>query len=159
MRHQVKKIKFKKGQDSTETVRRKLALNFIDHGKIETTVKKAKVLKSLIDQLVYQAKEKNEANKNILLRRLGDPKTVDKLFNLIVPVFSDRNSGFVKLVKTGQRLGDGSEMARVEWVKPVIAVGSGKMEAGKKKLEVGKKAEKEDGRVDKINKTSQGKRS
>lgn len=122
MRHHVKKIKFRRGQDANRSLIRKLALNFIQKDKINTTVNKAKILKSVIDRLVHKAKEKNETRRVFLLKILNEKSSVTKLFDVIAPVFADRRSGFVKIVKTGVRLGDGAEMARVEWVKQTLKV-------------------------------------
>ena len=105
MKHKVKKIKFKKGKDSAEATMRKLATNFINNGKITTTLSKAKKLKSFIDRLVFKAKEKKESTKNILLKHLGEEKVINKLFDVVAPKFNDRSSGFVRVIKLGQRWG------------------------------------------------------
>jgi len=155
MRHKVKKIKFRKGKNASEATMRKLAVNFIDKGKIKTTLAKAKSLKSLIDRLVSKAKEKKESTKNILLKHLGEKKTMNKLFDTIAPKFNDRSSGFVRVIKLGERLGDGAEMGKVEWVRPFVEVGSSKLEVRDKR----KEKQKENDKLSKINKTSKGKRS
>lgn len=143
MKHKVKKIKFKKGKDATEATMRKLAINFINNGRIKTTLAKAKSLKSFIDRLVFKAKEKKESTKNILLRHLGEEKAVNKLFDIVAPKFDDRSSGFVRVIKLGRRLGDGSEVGRVEWVKPIIEVQNKE-----------KQKQKENGKSNKINQTA-----
>jgi len=117
MRHRVKKIKFKKGKDATKMVLRKLAVNFIKKGKIRTTLKKAKVLKSIIDKIVSQAK-KNK--KEWLTKHLVDKKIVTILIEKVAPVFATRKSGFVKIKKLIPRLSDGSQLAELTWVEPVI---------------------------------------
>lgn len=132
MRHKVKKIKLAKGKDANKAMMRKLAVNFIDKGKIQTTLTKAKSLKSLIDRLVSKAKEKKESTKNILLKHLGEEKAVNKLFAVVGPKFNDRNSGFVRVVKIGRRVGDGAEMGKVEWVKAIIEVQSPKLKVKSK---------------------------
>lgn len=151
MKHRVKKFQFKKGKDATRSTLRKLALNLIRKGRIETNLKKAKALRSFIDRLVYKAKEKSGANKNVLLKQLSDKKAVNKLFAEVGPIFKKRTGGFVRIIRTGSRFGDGSEMARVEWTKPVIEVKSTtkKLKADKgetkdKKGKVDKQAEKKD---------------
>ncbi len=67
MRHRVKNIKFKGGYDATRALVKKLAYNFLTRGKIKTTLKKAKVLKSTLEKLVEKMKEENEKNKMFFL--------------------------------------------------------------------------------------------
>lgn len=120
MRHQVKKIKIKRGKDATRSVIKKLLFNFVKNNRIETTLKKAKILKNLLDRLVTRAKKNDQAVKNILLKFLPDKKAREKLIKVAKSEFNDRLSGFVKLTRTRYRLSDGSQMAKIEWIKPVI---------------------------------------
>lgn len=118
MRHRVKKIKFQKGRDAAVSLMRHLALNLIRRGRIETTITKARQLKKIADRLVHHAKKQKEKAHYVLLSYLNDIDAVHRLIDIIVPDLGDRLSGFTTLVKTRVRLGDGSLMARVEWVKP-----------------------------------------
>lgn len=112
----VKKIKIRSGRDSNRALVRKLLLGFITNGRLTTTLKRAKIAKSEIDKLVYKSREKNEATKNVLLRHLADRKAVNKLFDEVGPKFKQRTGGYVKLIRLGRRMGDGSETARLEWI-------------------------------------------
>lgn len=120
MRHRVKKIKFKRGKDSAKMLVRKLVVNFISNAKIETTLKKVKILKSLIEKLVEKTKIENEANKNYLTAMLGDKKLVDMSFKNLGPQLKGRKGGYVKIVKLGRRDSDGAEMGRLEWVGEIV---------------------------------------
>lgn len=120
MRHRVKKIKFKKGKNANSMLMKKLAINFLERGKITTTKAKAKALISYLEKLLTKAKEESEANKNVLLKRFGNRPIVYRLFKEIGPVLKAKNSGFLKLTNLGQRMSDGSEEAKVEWTVPVV---------------------------------------
>ncbi len=120
MRHQIKKIKFKGGYDANRMLLRKLAKNFLNNGYLVTTIKKAKILKSHLDKLITKTKEKKEANKNYLLKYLGDIRLVKKLFDLIGPQLKDLSSGYVTIIKQKHRDNDGSLMKKIFWSKPVI---------------------------------------
>ncbi len=120
MRHQIKKIKFKGGYDANRMLLRKLAKNFLNNGYLVTTIKKAKILKSHLDKLITKTKEKKEANKNYLLKYLGDIRLVKKLFDLIGPQLKDLSSGYVTIIKQKHRDNDGSLMTKIFWSKPVI---------------------------------------
>ena len=120
MRHRVKKIKFKQGKDATKMMVVKLVVNFFKKGEIITTLKRAKIAKSYIEKLVEKSKIKNEANKNFLLRFIGDKKLINDLFDRIGVALKDIKGGYVRIVKIGKRESDGSEIARLEWAYHVI---------------------------------------
>ena len=120
MRHGVKTVKFKGGKDANDMLMRKLAANFLLHGKMKTTLPKAKMVRPVVERLVSKARVRNEANKNYLLRQLNDRSIVGKLFDSIGPTVSKVNGGYVRIVRLGARLSDGSEVARLEWAYPVV---------------------------------------
>lgn len=117
MEHKTKKIKFKYGKDANKMIIRKLIVNFLKRGEITTTVKKIKVLKAQIDRLVSYAKKKKI---NELLKKINNLRLVNFLINKVVPVFKDRNSGYTTFKRVKIRLSDGSELAKLKWVKPVV---------------------------------------
>jgi|SRR3989344_5831162 len=121
MRHRVKKIKFRRGRDANRMLIRKLVRNFITKSKIKTTLKKASVLKSTVERLVEKAREETEANKNYLLRVFDDKDLVTRMFKEVGTALKDKVGGYVRIVKLGARRSDGSEMARMEWVYPVVS--------------------------------------
>lgn len=135
MRHGYKKIRFKSGKDAFQMLLRTLTINFLAHGKMETTHKRAKVLKTYIEKIAEKAKEITEANKNCLSKALGnDKKTIDFLFNQVGPVIKDKKGGYVRIIKLHNRLSDGSLVCRLEWVYPVV-IDSQKKEKVKKSPE------------------------
>ncbi len=120
MKHQQKKIKFNFGYDANRMLVKKLVVNFLNHGYLETTEKKAKVLKQVIERLVSKMKIKNNANKNYLLRYLSKTKLVNECFNIIGPSLAKINGGYVRIIKKQERAGDGSKLARIDWAYPVL---------------------------------------
>jgi len=120
MRHKVKKIKFNFGKDANRALIRKLAVNFLDKGYLQTTLAKAKVLKSHLEKLVTKMKLKSEANKNFLLKYLASKKVVDDGFTRVGPALFKIQGGYVRIIKLGPRSSDGSPMAKVEWAYPVV---------------------------------------
>lgn len=120
MKHGIKKIKFNNGQDANQALIKKLTINFIESGKISTTLSKAKVLKSRIDRLVYKAAQGRESDKNVLLKHLGSTSMVAHMMKVVGPSFAGQASGFTKLYRVGPRQGDNAEIARLEWVRPIV---------------------------------------
>lgn len=120
MRHRVKKIKFKGGYDANRMLIKKLLINFFTHGRIETTLKKAKSMKPVIERTVEKIKIKSEANKNYLLRQLRRPELIKTAFEDIGPVLSKVKGGYVRLTRLGKRDSDNVEMVRIEWAYPIV---------------------------------------
>jgi Ribosomal protein L17 len=120
MRHQIKKVKFKGGYDATRMLVKKLAYNFLTRGKIETTLVRAKVLKSKIESLVEKMKEENQKNKEFFINYFGKRNLTPLFFKVIGPVFKEVKGGYVRVIKLGKRDSDGADIARVEWTKPVV---------------------------------------
>lgn len=120
MRHGSHKIKVQLGIDANRMLMRKLAINFFTHGKITTTEKKARVLKSYLERLVEKTKDNTESNKNFLLRKLARPKLVETLFAQVGPVFKARIGGYVTMQKLYEREMDGTLLMRLSWSDPVV---------------------------------------
>ena len=112
-----------------------LAAALITHGRIETTLTKAKALRPFVEKVITKAKqaqviarvEKNGkqvlAPRALHLRRLAlsdvrDETAVTKLFNETVKEFVNRNGGYTRIYKLGQqRISDAAELALIEFVK------------------------------------------
>lgn len=120
MKHGIKKIKFKHGQDANQALMRKLVVNFVQTGRLSTTLSKAKALKARIDRLVYKASQAKESDKNVLLKELGSKTVVKHMLAVVGPSFNGQVSGYTRLYRVGPRQGDNAEVARLEWVKPLI---------------------------------------
>jgi large subunit ribosomal protein L17 len=103
-----------------------LSVALITHKKIRTTVAKAKETRMVVEKLITRAKravagETDGKVKNVHARResfsfLRDRKAVSSLFNDIAPKVATRPGGYTRVVKLGQRQGDGAELAVLELV-------------------------------------------
>lgn len=120
MRHGVKKIKFRSGQDANEMLMRKLLYGFFTHGKITTTLSKGKALKPLVEHLAHKIRERNESNKNYLLRYFPNEKQVEGYFKNLGETMNKRTGGYVRLIRLYARESDNAMMARLEWTDPVV---------------------------------------
>lgn len=140
MRHGYKKVRLNAGKDAVEMLMRTLTVNFLTHGKIETTENRARLLKTYVDKLAEKSKERTEANKNCLLKALGSnkQKIIDFLFNQVGPVIKDKKGGYIRIIKVGQRLSDGSLVCRLEWAYPIVSEFGKKTKKQEKTKEVKK---------------------
>lgn len=124
MRHMKNSVKLGRTAEARKALLSSLATSFIEEQRVTTTLQKAKLVRVLAEQLVTTAKRalatgKPEAvmvAKRKALSVLRKRKPMLKLFEAIAPQFKDRQGGYTRIVKLGQRGGDGAEMVVLEWV-------------------------------------------
>ena len=115
-RHGYKGRKFGRERDQRRALIKGLASSLVEHGKIETTIPKAKELVRYIEKLVTKAKKGDLANRRRVIAGLGSQKAAFKLFDEIAPQLTGRNSGHFRVERTRIRKGDGAEMATIGFV-------------------------------------------
>lgn len=96
---------------------RGLVTYLLENGRLETTVYRAKEVRSLTDKMITLGKKNTLASKRQALAFITKEEVVVKLFNEIAPSYADRNGGYTRVLKIGLRRGDGAEMAIIELVK------------------------------------------
>jgi len=108
----------KLGRDSAH--RRALYANLagalIEHGRIRTTVTKAKAVKPLAEQMITLGRRGDLHARRQATAFLRSRDVVHKLFAEVAPLFKDRPGGYTRIVKIGTRAGDSAEMAYLELV-------------------------------------------
>lgn len=105
-------------------------------GKIVTTKAKAKAIIPQIDKLITAAKKNSISARRRVLSELGnDRKTTDLIFLKVAPAFSNRSSGFTRIVLLPARPGDSAQMVRLEWTEVVEIKEKPKKELVEKKGE------------------------
>ncbi|MBR1779647.1 MAG: 50S ribosomal protein L17 [Clostridia bacterium] len=88
----------------------------LDKGKIETTVYRAKEVRSMTEKMITLAKENSLHNKRLALAFITKESVVKKLFDEIAPKYRETNGGYTRITKLGPRRGDAAEMASIELV-------------------------------------------
>jgi large subunit ribosomal protein L17 len=91
-----------------------LAAQLFEHGRIRTTEAKAKALRPVAEHLITFAKRGDVHARRQVLKTVPDRDVVHKLFSEIAPRFSERSGGYTRILKLGQRPGDGAPMALIE---------------------------------------------
>ncbi len=114
MGHQDKKVKLHRTKAHREAMFRNMAMSLFEHRVIRTTDAKAKALAPIVDRLISTAKKGTLAAKRQVAKSVRQKPVFKKLFNEIVPQFSERTSGFTRIVKLGVRRGDGAPLSVVE---------------------------------------------
>jgi large subunit ribosomal protein L17 len=116
MRHRNIGRRFKRSASHRKAMFMNMINSMIRHGLIKTTLPKAKDLRRILEPLVTLAKEDSVARRRQAFSRLRDSETVAKLFNELGPRFKERNGGYLRVLKCGNRKGDCAPMAIVEFV-------------------------------------------
>jgi large subunit ribosomal protein L17 len=93
-----------------------LAQSLFEHGKITTTLAKAKRLRPVAEKLVTAAKRGTLHSRRLVLKTIHDKDVVHKLFAEIGPSFATREGGYLRITKTMPRKGDNAPMAIVELI-------------------------------------------
>ena len=93
-----------------------MASSLIEHKRINTTVARAKALKTFIEPLITRSKEDSTHNRRIAFRALRNKYAVTELFRTVPEKIGDRPGGYTRIIKLGNRLGDNADMAMIELV-------------------------------------------
>ncbi|MBR3424342.1 MAG: 50S ribosomal protein L17 [Clostridia bacterium] len=88
----------------------------IENEQIETTVTRAKEVRSMAERMVTLGKKNTLAAKRQALAYITKREVVTKLFDVTAPRYADRNGGYTRIYKLGPRRGDGAEMALIRFV-------------------------------------------
>lgn len=101
--------------------------DLLKHGRIITTLAKAKELRRIADKMITLAKKGDLASRRRALAFIKDKAVVRKLFNEIREKYIDRSGGYTRIIKIGQRRGDGSNIAIVELVEEKLSTKESKI--------------------------------
>src|SRR6266571_1285126 len=116
MRHRKKTIKLGRTAEHRKALLANQVCSLIEHQRIKTTLAKAKAVRPLAEKIVTLGKNGSLHARRNALSILRQKDAVKKLFDEIAPRSTDRNGGYTRIVKLGQRKSDSASMAFIEWV-------------------------------------------
>jgi len=108
--------KLGRASDHRKAMLRGMVTYLIENGKIETTVTRAKEVRSMTEKMITVAKNDTLAAKRQVLAYVTSEDVVKKLFNEVAPKYKDVNGGYCRIIKTGPRRGDAAEMCIIELI-------------------------------------------
>lgn len=114
MRHKVGGWKLGRNTAHRRSLLRNLVTSLIVEERIETTIPKAKAMRPHVEKMITLGKRGDLAARRLAASYLMTNESVTKLFDTIAPRFGDRNGGYLRIVRTAWRKGDGAEKAFVE---------------------------------------------
>ena len=116
---------------------RGLVTYLLENGSVETTLARAKEVRSMAEKMITLGKKNTLASRRAALAYITKEDVVTKVFSELAPLYAERNGGYTQIFKLGPRRGDGAEMAIVKLIDYV------KPEANSKKEKKEKKADAE----------------
>ena len=108
--------KLGKTTDQRKAMLRQLVTDFLDNGKMETTVTRAKEVAPLADKMITLGKTNTLASRRQALAFITREDVVTKVFKELAVTYAERNGGYTRITKIGPRRGDAAEMAVLELV-------------------------------------------
>ena len=108
--------------DSRKAMLRAMVTYLLENGKIETTVTRAKEVRSMTEKMITLAKENNLHNYRQAMAYVTKEDVVKKLFDEVAPKYKEVNGGYCRIIKTGPRRGDAAEMCILQLVEANVVV-------------------------------------
>lgn len=116
MRNRKKTVKLGRSSAHRRSLLANLTCSLIQHGKIRTTLGKAKALRPVAEKMVTLGKRGDLHARRQAVAFLRQKDAVKKLFDEVAPAAKDRQGGYCRIVKLGARISDSAPMALIEWV-------------------------------------------
>ncbi len=117
MRHRRKTVRLQRKDGHRRSLLANQACALIEHGRIRTTVAKAKALRPIVEKLITLTKKEDGVHaRRMAFRFLRQASSVKRLFDVVAPEVGDRPGGFCRITKLGPRTSDSAPMAYIEWV-------------------------------------------
>jgi len=116
MRHLVSGRKLGRNPAHRRATLRNLVTNLIEKERIQTTILRAKAARPLAERLITLGKRDTLHARRQAAAFLMTPGATQKLFTDLAPRFADRPGGYTRIVRTGWRIGDGAELAILEFI-------------------------------------------
>ena len=115
-RHGYQGRKFSRERDQRRALLKGLATSLVEHGKIETTLPKAKEIVPYVEALITKAKVGDLHNRRQVVAALSTTEAAHKLVDEIAPQLTARNSGHLRVKRSRVRIGDNAQLAIVSFV-------------------------------------------
>ena len=116
MRHNKKFNHLSRKKGHRDSLLANLTISLIEHKRIFTTLAKAKALRVYCEPIITRCKKDDMLNRRVVFSYLQNKEAVKELFGVIADKVANRPGGYLRIIKTGNRLGDNAEMAMIEFV-------------------------------------------
>lgn len=144
MRHRNAHRKLSRNTSHRRALLRNLVTDFLDHGRLMTTLPKAKEIRPLAEKMITLGKRDNLHARRQVQAYVLREAVAKKLFDTVAPKFADRKGGYSRIIKLGNRKGDGADMAIIELLGSELEVKKAERAAAEEKKASKKKDEKKE---------------
>jgi large subunit ribosomal protein L17 len=114
MRHRNAGYKLGRNTSHRRAMLRNLVTSVILMDRVETTITKCKATRPIIEKMITLGKNGSVHARRQALAYMMTPESVDRLFNVVAPRYTERQGGYLRITRTGARKGDAAEMAFIE---------------------------------------------
>lgn len=121
MRHGKRTIKLGRKSEHRNAMLANLVASLVLHGRVRTTLEKAKAARRLADRVITFGKKGTLHHRRLALAALRQKDAVAKLFKDVAPQYQGRSGGYTRIIKLNQRIGDSAPLALLEWVEQAAA--------------------------------------
>jgi large subunit ribosomal protein L17 len=122
MRHQKKTVRLGRKAEHRKALLANQVCSLIEHRRIKTTLAKAKAVRPIAEKMVTLGKNGSLHARRTAFATLRHKDAVKKLFDEIAPASTERNGGYTRIIRLGQRKSDSALMAFIEWVDATVVV-------------------------------------
>jgi large subunit ribosomal protein L17 len=143
MRHRNANRKLSRNTSHRRAMLRNLVTDLLDHGRLMTTLPKAKEVRPLAERMITLGKRDSLHARRQLQAYLLRDVVAKKVFDTIAPRFADRNGGYSRIIKLGNRKGDGADLAIIELLGSELEVKKAERAEKAKEKEAKKKGKDE----------------
>ena len=116
MRHQVAGRHLNRPTGHRMALYRNLVKDLLRHGRIQTTLAKAKESKGLVDKIITYGKKGTLHHRRLALAAIPNSRAVGKVFDVLGPRYNERAGGYTRVIRVGSRKGDAAPLAQLELV-------------------------------------------
>ncbi len=116
MRHSKKFNHLGRKKGHRKALLKNLTIALFTHKRINTTLAKAKALRVHAEPIITKSKTNTTHSRRVVFSYLQDKEATKELFDVIASKVADRPGGYLRIIKTGFRKGDGAETAMIEFV-------------------------------------------
>tara|TARA_B100001173_G_scaffold253596_1_gene225063 strand:- start:1266 stop:1700 length:435 start_codon:yes stop_codon:yes gene_type:complete len=116
MRHRLGYKKLNRTSEHRKALIKNMLNSLIKYEQIKTTLPKAKVLKPQADKIITLGKKNNLQNTKVLISKLQDIKSTNKVKKTLAKRYESRKGGYTRIIKAGYRYGDNAPLAIIEFV-------------------------------------------
>ena len=144
MRHRNAHRKLSRNTSHRRALLRNMVTDFLDHGRLMTTLPKAKEIRPLAEKMITLGKRDSLHARRQVQSYVLREAVAKKLFDTVAPKFADRKGGYSRIIKLGNRKGDGADMAIIELLGSELEVKKAERAAADEKKASKKKEEKKE---------------